>query len=84
MRFQNGYKQLGRFALYEMVVEHLEAKPRGAPLKVSEVVQEVGPSPELFGIVQLVFTDLTLHGLLRCTRRDKTGKRCLEHEMVWT
>jgi hypothetical protein len=83
IRYQNSYKQVGRWSLYELVVEHLESKPRGTILRVSEIVQEVGPSPELFGIVKLVFVDLTLHGLMRCVRRDKSGRMCLGHEMIW-
>lgn len=82
-KYQNSNRQLGRFALYEMVVEHLEKKPRGTVLRRPDICREIGPWPELWGIVNLVFQDMRLHGLMQCIKTDRIGKCCYEFVMVW-
>lgn len=66
-------RTLGRFALYEHVVEYLESLPAGTVIRRPEVVRALGPGPAMFGMVQLVVQDMVLHGLLVCVHRGRTG-----------
>lgn len=75
-------RKLLTFEIYESVVEYLEALPTGTAFRRADVWHALGGGPRTHNVVTRVMCDMRLHDMLRCVKRDPSGRVCYAYVLV--